>query len=96
MDDREHTDQSEEHPPVRKNPPLIPDAGMGDGGISMSGGASGGARGHGGTSDRGAGSPTGEGDAGPGEYKASSRFDYDRRDSDLDESAGREDDAASE
>ena len=44
----------------RKNPPLMEDAGMGDGGITISGGAAGGARGHGGTSDGGAGDPMGD------------------------------------
>ena len=67
----------------RRNPPLVEDAGIGDGGISMSGGRAGGARGHGGRSDRGAGSPTGEGEAGPGEYKSTSRFDLDHPSSDI-------------
>ena len=74
---------------VRRNPPLVEDAGMGDGGISMSGGKAGGARGHGGRSDRGAGSPTGEEKAGPGEYKSTSRFDLDHPSSDIgDDEAG--------
>ena len=73
----------------RRNPPLVEDAGMGEGGISMSGGKAGGARGHGGRSDSGAGSPTGEGKAGPGEYKSTSRFDLDHPSSDIgDESGG--------
>jgi hypothetical protein len=73
----------------RRNPPLVEDAGMGDGGITMSGGRAGGARGHGGRSDRGAGSPTGEEKAGPGEYKSTSRFDLDHPSSDIgDDEAG--------
>jgi hypothetical protein len=59
----------------RRNPPLVEDAGMGDGGISMSGGAAGGERGHAGSSNRA--DPSREGDAGPGQHKASSRFDLD-------------------
>jgi hypothetical protein len=51
--------------------------GRGEGGISMSGGRAGGARGHGGTSDSGAGGPEGESRGGPGEYKSTSRFDLD-------------------
>jgi hypothetical protein len=43
----------------------------------------GGARGHAGTSDDGAGGPTGEGRAGPGEYKSTSRFDLDHPSSDV-------------
>jgi hypothetical protein len=72
----------------RRNPPLVEDAGMGDGGISMSGGRAGGARGHGGRSDRGAGSPTGEEKAGPGEYKSTSRFDLDHPSSDIGDDSG--------
>jgi hypothetical protein len=72
-----------DHPPedvvqehiVRKNPPLVKDD-TGPGGISMSGGAAGGARGNAGTSDMGAGTPEGYEEAGPGEQKATSRFDY--------------------
>jgi hypothetical protein len=72
----------------RRNPPLVEDAGMGDGGISMSGGRAGGARGHGGRSDSGAGSPTGEEKAGPGEYKSTSRFDLDHPSSDIGDDSG--------
>jgi hypothetical protein len=61
----------------RNNPPLVEDAGVGDGSVTMSGGAAGGERGHAGTSRSGAGGPLGE-TVGPGEYKATSRFDYDR------------------
>ncbi len=68
---------------IRKNPPELPDAGLGDGGISMSGGIAGGERGHGGTSVGGAGGPTGESAAGPGQYKATSRFDLDHPSSDI-------------
>jgi hypothetical protein len=96
MPDREADQQradDEPEAPVRKNPPLVPDAGMGDGGISASGGVSGGARGHGGTSDRGAGSPRCGSESGPGEYKATSRFDYDRRDVDAGEGTSTEDSA---
>jgi hypothetical protein len=67
----------------RRNPPLVPEAGMGDGGLSTSGGAAGGARGHGGEDlgrrDVGMqGSPADEAASGPAEYKGTSRFDYDR------------------
>ena len=68
---------------VRTNPPELPDAGLGDGGISMSGGAAGGERGHGGTSTSGAGGPLGESRGGPGQYKASSRFDLDHPSGDI-------------
>jgi hypothetical protein len=61
----------------RRNPPLVPDVATEDGGISESGGVAGGDRGHGGTSEAGAGTPEGETKAGPGEYRATSRFDYD-------------------
>jgi hypothetical protein len=62
----------------RKNPPLTEGVdGSGEGGLSMSGGRAGGARGHGGTSDAGAGGPEGESRGGPGEYKSTSRFDLD-------------------
>jgi hypothetical protein len=60
----------------RNNPPLVEEAGTEDGGLTLSGGAAGGARGNAGTSDSGAGGPLGE-SVGPGEYKATSRFDYD-------------------
>ncbi|MFN2565077.1 MAG: hypothetical protein ABR499_08735 [Gemmatimonadaceae bacterium] len=62
----------------RRNPPLVEDAGLGDGGIRQSGGAAGGDRGHAGTSDRGAGGPLGEMRSGPGQYKSTSRGDLDR------------------
>jgi hypothetical protein len=45
---------------ARKNPPLTEDIALGEGGITQSGGAAGGARGHAGTSDRGAGGPLGD------------------------------------
>ena len=61
----------------RKSPELVPDAGMGDGGIDMSGGVAGGARGHAGTSDSGAGGPMGDTAGGPSEHNAASRFNYD-------------------
>ena len=76
---------------IRRNPPELPDAGLGDGGISMSGGIAGGERGHGGTSVGGAGGPTGESAAGPGEYKATSRFDLDHPSSDIGGDLGDED-----
>ena len=60
---------------IRKNPPLVKDD-TGPGGISMSGGAAGGARGSAGTSDMGAGTPEGYEKAGPGEQKGTSRFNY--------------------
>jgi hypothetical protein len=63
----------------RKNPGLDEAvAGMGEGGLSASGGRAGGARGNSGTSDAGAGGPEGESRGGPGEYKGTSRFDLDR------------------
>jgi hypothetical protein len=65
----------EEEPSPRTNPPLVTDD-TGPGGISMSGGAAGGARGSGGTSDMGAGTPEGYEKSGPGEQKGTSRFDY--------------------
>jgi len=62
----------------RRNPPLTEGVdGSGEGGLSMSGGRAGGARGHGGTSDSGAGGPEGESLGGPGEYKSTSRVDLD-------------------
>jgi hypothetical protein len=65
-------------PADRKNPPLTEEVdGSGEGGISMSGGRAGGARGNAGTSDSGAGGPEGESKGGPGEYKSTSRFDLD-------------------
>jgi hypothetical protein len=65
----------------RKNPPLMEDAGMGDGGISVSGGVAGGARGHGGTSDSGAGGPMGDTSGGrPAQFDAGSRMDLDHPD----------------
>jgi hypothetical protein len=63
----------------RKNPDLTPGVEqMGEGGISMSGGRAGGARGNAGTSDSGAGGPEGESRGGPGEYKSTSRGNLDR------------------
>ena len=59
----------------RRSPEFVPDAGMGDGGIDMSGGVAGGARGHGGTSSSGAGGPMGDTAGGPAEHDAGSRFD---------------------
>lgn len=59
----------------RRNPPLTPDAGIGDGGLSASGGAAGGARGNSGSSDRA--NPANESAGGPGEYRSSSRADLD-------------------
>jgi hypothetical protein len=70
-------------PSGRQNPPLMEDAGMGDGGISVSGGVAGGERGHGGTSDSGAGGPLGDTAGGPGEFNAGSRFSYDHPDTDV-------------
>ena len=62
----------------RMNPPLTEGVdGSGEGGLSMSGGRAGGARGHGGTSDSSAGGPEGESRGGPGEYKSTSRVDLD-------------------
>jgi phosphoglycolate phosphatase-like HAD superfamily hydrolase len=49
----------------RKNPPLMEDAGTGDGGSASRAGVAGGARGHGGTSDSGAGGPMGDTAGGP-------------------------------
>ena len=60
---------------VRRNPPMREDGGgIGDGGLSASGGVAGGARGHGGTSDS-MESP----DAGgrPAQHKSTSRTDLD-------------------
>ena len=71
----------------RRNPPLMADAGMGDGGISVSGGASGGARGNAGTSDSGAGGPLGDTAGGPSEHDAGSRFSYDHPDTDVGDEA---------
>jgi hypothetical protein len=65
----------------RKNPPLVPDAGMGDGGISASGGVAGGARGNAGTSDSGAGGPEGDTKGGPAQHRGTSRFDLDNDES---------------
>jgi hypothetical protein len=70
----DHPEEGPEGDQRRRNPPLEEDV-SGPGGISMSGGASGGARGQGGTSDRGAGTPKGYEKAGPGEQKSTSRFD---------------------
>lgn len=64
-------------PGGRKSPELVPDAGMGDGGIDMSGGAAGGARGHGGTSSAGAGGPMGDTAGGLAGHDAASRTDLD-------------------
>ncbi|HYD54440.1 MAG TPA: hypothetical protein VEA99_17515 [Gemmatimonadaceae bacterium] len=61
----------------RRNPPLREDVASGDGGLSASGGIAGGARGHGGTSDAGAGGPTGDARSGPGEHKSTSRGNLD-------------------
>lgn len=65
----------DQEPNIRRNPPLVK-GDTGPGGISMSGGAAGGARGSAGTSDMGAGTPEGYEEAGPGEQKATSRFNY--------------------
>jgi hypothetical protein len=74
----------------RQNPPLMEDAGMGDGGISVSGGVAGGSRGHGGSSDAGAGGPMGDTSGGrPASFDAASRFDLDAPSSDVgDDDAG--------
>ena len=64
----------------RRNPPENPTAGMGDGGLSMSGGVAGGARGHGGSSD--AMESLDAGDQ-PGEFKGTSRLDLDHTGSDA-------------
>jgi hypothetical protein len=74
----------------RKNPPLMEDAGTGDGGISVSGGVAGGARGHGGTSDSGAGGPMGDTAGGPGEFNAASRLDLGHPDTDDDDDRDRD------
>ena len=66
----------------RREPPQVDDAGMGDGGITQSGGVAGGERGLAGTSNSGAGGPLGE-SAGPGEYKGTSRFDFDKPSTDT-------------
>ena len=68
----------------RTNPPLVEDAGQDDGGITMSGGVAGGARGHGGASDRA--NPAEESKGGPGEYRSTSRLDLDHP---TDEGKGR-------
>jgi hypothetical protein len=66
-------------PVDRTNPPLMEGVdGIGEGGVSASGGRAGGARGNSGTSASGAGGPEGESRGGPGEYKGTSRFDLDR------------------
>jgi len=70
-------------PRGRQNPPLVEDAGMGDGGISVSGGVAGGSRGHGGTSDSGAGGPMGDTAGGPSQHNAASRFDLGHPDTDV-------------
>jgi hypothetical protein len=57
----------------RTNPPLREDTGD----TGSTGGVAGGARGSGGTDDRGAGTPRGYMEAGPGEQKSTSRFDLD-------------------
>lgn len=57
----------------RTNPPMREDTGD----TGSTGGVAGGARGNGGTDDRGAGTPRGYMDAGPGEQKSTSRFDLD-------------------
>jgi hypothetical protein len=67
----------------RRNPPLDEQAGIGDGSIDASGGVAGGARGGAGTDSRGAGTPEGYERAGPGEYRATSRFDLDHPSSDI-------------
>lgn len=72
----DHPEEVSDQDEKRRNPPLEEDE-TGPGGISMSGGAAGGARGHGGTSSRGAGTPEGYESAGPGEQKSTSRFDLD-------------------
>jgi hypothetical protein len=73
----------------RQNPPLMEDAGMGDGGISVSGGVAGGSRGHGGTSDSGAGGPMGDTSGGrPASFDAASRFDLDAPTTDVGDDDG--------
>jgi hypothetical protein len=72
-------EQSPDDGAQRRSPELTPGVEqMGTGGLSMSGGRAGGARGHGGESDAGAGGPEGESRGGPGEYKSTSRGDLDR------------------
>ena len=63
---------------TRRNPPLIEDVALGDGGIAHSGGVAGGDRGHSGTSDRGAGGPLGDMRSGAAQYKSTSRGDLER------------------
>ena len=70
---------AEEKPGLRRNPPLTEGVEqLGTGGLSQSGGAAGGARGHGGHSDDGAGGPMGDSRSGPGQHKSTSRGDLDR------------------
>lgn len=59
----------------RRNPPLVEDVAVEDGGISMSGGVAGGERGHAGASNRA--NPAEETKSGPAEFRPSSRFDLD-------------------
>ena len=62
---------------------------MGDGGISVSGGVAGGSRGHGGTSDSGAGGPMGDSSGGrAAQFDAASSIDLGHPDT----SAGDDDD----
>ena len=67
---------------VRKNPPEIADAGS-EGGLSVSGGVAGGARGNAGRSDAGAGDPDKESASGPAEHRSTSRFDLDHPSTDV-------------
>jgi len=67
----------------RRNPPLMDDVATGDGGLSVSGGVAGGARGHGGQSDAGAGAPDQDPGDTPAEHRASSRLDLDHPGSDV-------------
>jgi len=77
--DRFDADIAEEKPGLRRNPPLTGGVEqLGTGGLSQSGGAAGGARGHAGHSDDGAGGPMGDSRSGPGQHKSTSRGDLDR------------------
>jgi hypothetical protein len=67
----------------RKNPPLVDDAGTGDGGLSASGGLAGGERGHAGRSDAGAGAPDADSGDRPAQHRSTSRLDLDRPGSDA-------------
>ncbi len=70
----------------RRSPEEVPDAGLGDGGLSQSGGRAGGARGHGGASDDV--SPAEESRGGPGQHRSTSRTDLDHPSSDVGEGRG--------